>query len=65
MVVLYTDGIIEFDRNIFDGEARLLAATRKSIEIGARYPAQFIVNDVLGDAIPIDDVVVLTISFSD
>jgi PAS domain S-box-containing protein len=63
MLVLYTDGLIEFDHDIFDGEARLLDAVDESIRLKAEYPAQFIVDCVLGDALPVDDVVVLTVSF--
>ena len=64
-MVLYTDGLIEFDHDLIDGEVRLLAAAAESVRSGAERPAQFIANHVLRDATPIDDVAVLTISFRD
>ncbi|MDQ6943438.1 MAG: SpoIIE family protein phosphatase [Candidatus Eremiobacteraeota bacterium] len=62
-MVLYTDGLIEFDHDLIDGEGRLLAAAAESVRCGAAHPAKFIANHVLGDATPIDDVAVLTLSF--
>jgi serine phosphatase RsbU (regulator of sigma subunit) len=63
MLVLYTDGLIEFNRNLFDGEARLMSAAAESVRCNAEHPATFITEQVLGDAHPNDDVAVLTLSF--
>ncbi|MDQ6926851.1 MAG: serine/threonine-protein phosphatase [Candidatus Eremiobacteraeota bacterium] len=65
MMLLYTDGLIEFDHDLLDGEVRLLAAAAESVRCGATHPAKFIADGVLGDITPIDDVAVLTISFLD
>jgi len=65
MMVLYTDGLIEFDHDMVDGEDRLLAAAGESLRCKAEHPARFIADRVLRDATPIDDVAVLTISFRD
>jgi len=42
--VMYTDGLIEFNRNHFDREARLLTATAESLQLRceAAYLAMFI-----------------------
>jgi len=64
-IVVYTDGLIEFNHDIFDGESRLLVAAADSVRLNAEYPASYIGNHVLGDTTPSDDVAVLTISFHD
>jgi PAS domain S-box-containing protein len=65
MMVLYTDGLIEFSHDIFDGEARLLAAAAESVRCKAEHPARFVADHVLGDIHPNDDVAVLTLFFED
>jgi len=65
MLLLYTDGLIEFSHDIFDGEARLLAAAAESMRRKAEHPAKFIADRILGDVPPTDDVAVLTLSFQD
>jgi serine phosphatase RsbU (regulator of sigma subunit) len=65
MMVLYTDGLIEFGRDIFEGEARLLVASAESIRCKPEHPAKFIAEHVLGDVHPNDDIAVLTIVFED
>ncbi|GAC1412222.1 MAG: hypothetical protein NVSMB64_22430 [Candidatus Velthaea sp.] len=62
-LVLFTDGLIEFGHDMFDGEQRLLAAAAESVRCVAEHPATFIAHCVLGNVTPIDDVAVLTISF--
>jgi PAS domain S-box-containing protein len=63
MLVLYTDGITEFDRDIDAGERLLLAAAAGCLRDREVAPAQAIVDEVLGGAQPVDDVALLTISF--
>jgi serine phosphatase RsbU (regulator of sigma subunit) len=64
LLVLYTDGLIEFNHDVEDGEARLLKATRDAVETKAPRPAQFIVDSVLQtDPHYSDDVAVMTIFF--
>jgi PAS domain S-box-containing protein len=65
MLVLYTDGLIEFGRDLFDGEARLLIAAAASLRCKAQNPATFIAEHVLGDFHPNDDVAILTLSFEE
>ena len=63
MMVLYTDGLIEFGHDIFEGEARLLAAAAEALKRKPEHPARFIAKHVLGDVAPDDDIAILTISF--
>jgi serine phosphatase RsbU (regulator of sigma subunit) len=61
LLVLYTDGLIEFDRDLIRGENRLVAAIR---DLGSRTvarPARHIMDTVLGGATASDDIAVLTI----
>jgi PAS domain S-box-containing protein len=62
-MVLYTDGLIEFDHEIFAGEARLLAACAEWVVLKADKAAEFIAKHVLGRSQSRDDIAVLTISF--
>ncbi len=64
-LVLYTDGILEFDRNILSGEERLRAAAGAVMESKAEHPASAILERVLGGALQADDVAILTIHFID
>jgi serine phosphatase RsbU (regulator of sigma subunit) len=64
LLVLYTDGLIEFNHDMDDGEQRLLLAARDAVENEAVRPARFIVESVLQpNHRRADDVAVLTISF--
>jgi serine phosphatase RsbU (regulator of sigma subunit) len=64
LLVLYTDGLIEFSHDVEDGEARLLKAARDAVEAKAPHPAKFIVDSVLEkDPEYSDDVAVMTIFF--
>lgn len=64
LLVLYTDGLIEYDHDIQDGEARLLRAVRDAVATKPQNPARFIVESVLqGELQHPDDVAVLTIFF--
>lgn len=62
-MVLYTDGLIEFGHDLFDGEHRLLASAAEAVQCKSENPAAFIANQVLGSATHLDDVAVLTLSF--
>jgi len=64
LLVLYTDGLIEFSHDIEEGEVRLLKAANEAASAQLAHPARFIVESVLHEAerLP-DDVAVLTISF--
>jgi PAS domain S-box-containing protein len=62
-LVLYTDGLTEFNRDIEDGERRLLAAAARVVRSGETRPAHAIQCEVLAGAQPIDDVALLTITF--
>ncbi|HEV3157978.1 MAG TPA: SpoIIE family protein phosphatase [Candidatus Baltobacteraceae bacterium] len=64
MIVLYTDGLIEFTRDLADGESHLLSAAAEALTRNVEHPATYIVEKVLGDAFPSDDIAILTISFS-
>jgi serine phosphatase RsbU (regulator of sigma subunit) len=64
LLVLYTDGVIEFSHDAEEGEARLLAASREAVTTNAQSPARFIAEHVLqGEEQYPDDVAVLTIFF--
>jgi serine phosphatase RsbU (regulator of sigma subunit) len=64
LVVLYTDGLIEFNHDADEGQRRLLQAASEAVTSKAANPAQFIVENVLrGDERHPDDVAVLTIFF--
>ena len=64
LLVLYTDGLVEFSHDVEEGEARLLKAARDAVEARVQKPAQHIVESVLQEEPPYrDDVAVLTILF--
>jgi serine phosphatase RsbU (regulator of sigma subunit) len=64
LLVLYTDGLVEFSHDVEEGEARLLKAARDAVDAKVHYPARFIVENVLQEEQPYrDDVAVLTVSF--
>jgi len=60
LVVLYTDGLIEFDHNIFEGERLLVEAIQGEIEMKTPDPPAALARRVILGA-PQDDVAVLTI----
>jgi serine phosphatase RsbU (regulator of sigma subunit) len=63
MLVLYTDGLIEYGRDWEAGEARLLEAVRSVDRRGSVDPAASIMRKIFGDEPPVDDVAILTITF--
>jgi hypothetical protein len=64
MVVLYTDGLIEYDRDLAGGEARLLEAAARAANAGTGDAAAAICEDILGGRAPGDDVALLTIQLA-
>jgi serine phosphatase RsbU (regulator of sigma subunit) len=64
LMVLYTDGLVEFSHDIQEGEARLLRAARDAVTRKVPNPARFIVERVLQEDLQHpDDIAVLTIFF--
>jgi serine phosphatase RsbU (regulator of sigma subunit) len=65
LFVLYTDGLIELNHDIDEGQASLLIAARNAVESLASKPAQFIVESVVTEEqTHPDDIAVLTIAFA-
>jgi serine phosphatase RsbU (regulator of sigma subunit) len=62
MLVLYTDGVIEQERNFQRGEERLLEAVR-SVGARSKDPAAEILSLMLGNVPATDDVAILTLRF--
>jgi serine phosphatase RsbU (regulator of sigma subunit) len=60
MLLLYTDGLLEEQRDVVAGEAELVAAARRFREAGD--PATAIFDAVIGPHAPRDDVAVLTMT---
>jgi serine phosphatase RsbU (regulator of sigma subunit) len=64
LLILYTDGLIEFSHNADDGLDRLLRAARDAVEAKPPNPAAFIAESVLlEEPLHPDDIAVLTIFF--
>jgi hypothetical protein len=63
LIVLYTDGIIEFNRNPLHGEVRLLAAAEQVWRRGGDLAAR-IRETVLAGTSALDDVAILTIDLT-
>jgi serine phosphatase RsbU (regulator of sigma subunit) len=64
LLVLYTDGLVEYDRDVETGEASLLRVSRETVEAKVADPARFIVEQMLKTPAKYpDDVAVLTIYF--
>ncbi|MGQ0568262.1 MAG: SpoIIE family protein phosphatase, partial [Armatimonadota bacterium] len=62
LLVLYTDGLIEYGRNPLEGEARLADAIRAELTSASSDPAEAILQRVLGNSTRHDDVAILTVS---
>ena len=63
LVVFYTDGLIEFTRDLIAGEAKLLAIAQDVAFTDEENPALAITRRTLGSAAPHDDVAILTVTF--
>jgi len=62
LLVLYTDGVLEYERDLAAGQARLLEAVAKAM--GSEDPAREIQRHVFKGSAPTDDVAILAISFA-
>ena len=62
LLTLYTDGLIEYDRDWEEGERRVLAVLR-SIHARSADPAASLLQRIFDGEAPPDDVAILTISF--
>ncbi len=64
LVVLYTDGITEFARDIDAAEEKLLAAVASRVgDVTSARPARTILAEVLGGGVPSDDAALLFMQF--
>jgi len=61
LLVLYTDGLIESTRDILAGQEALAAALRTESQAPSADPARGIVDRVLEEKHPLDDVAVITV----
>jgi anti-sigma regulatory factor (Ser/Thr protein kinase) len=63
MLVLYTDGVIEFKRDILEGERRLLRAVSDVAASQSASPSRDVLLHVFGDYPARDDVALLVVKF--
>jgi len=63
MLVLYTDGLLEYDRDIIQGERRMLETACLIARRTVDNPAAEIQDAIFSQYEPMDDVAILTISF--
>jgi anti-sigma regulatory factor (Ser/Thr protein kinase) len=60
LLVLYTDGIVEFERDVFFGESALIRASLDEIRDLSAHPAKSVQDRVFGSKQNVDDVATLT-----
>jgi serine phosphatase RsbU (regulator of sigma subunit)/anti-sigma regulatory factor (Ser/Thr protein kinase) len=65
LFAVYTDGLIEYSRDIIDGERRLLEAVRDGVTQRDAEPARALVQRVFAHAENTDDVATLTVTAAD
>jgi len=65
LLVLYTDGALEYDRNLLEGERRMLQTASDIAVRRVKNPAGAIQDAIFAEYEPLDDVAILTISFHD
>ena len=65
LFAVYTDGLIEYSRDIVEGERRLLEAVREGVTRADAEPARALVARVFAHAGNTDDVATLTVSAAD
>jgi len=63
MLVLYTDGALEFDRDLIRGEERLLVSALAANRAPGINAAETMREHVFGTAVSTDDVAIMTIAF--
>jgi anti-sigma regulatory factor (Ser/Thr protein kinase) len=61
LLVLYTDGLIEFSRDLFEGEALLRDAVATEIVTPSQSPARTLTERVFANSVNTDDVATLTL----
>jgi anti-sigma regulatory factor (Ser/Thr protein kinase) len=61
----YTDGLIEYSRDVIEGENRLLAAAREGVVRIDAEPARALLRRIFADRDNTDDVATLTVSAAD
>lgn len=61
LLVLYSDGMIEYSRDALDGERRLREAVRETILAHKPDPANVIQSTIFSDSVPRDDAIVLVV----
>jgi anti-sigma regulatory factor (Ser/Thr protein kinase) len=65
LFAVYTDGLIEYSRDVIDGERRLLEAVRESVRAADPEPARSLLGRVFASQVNKDDVAMLTIATAD
>jgi anti-sigma regulatory factor (Ser/Thr protein kinase) len=65
LLVLYTDGLIEFDRDVIAGQARMIEAMSEEVATPNPAAARSLVGRVFENAKNTDDVAVLSISIAE
>ncbi len=65
LLLLYTDGALEYDRAIIEGEARLLAIACNIVEERPARPAERLLAEVFAGRTNVDDVAVLALQAVD
>ncbi|MBV8298409.1 MAG: SpoIIE family protein phosphatase [Candidatus Eremiobacteraeota bacterium] len=65
LFTLYTDGLIEYSRNVIEGELRLLDAVRESVVRLETEPARALLQRIFAARENTDDVAMLTVAASD
>lgn len=65
ILVLYTDGLLEYDRDLIEGERRMLRAASDMARERTKDPADAIRRAIFAEYEPRDDVAILTVSFRD
>jgi|GEM_PF-1655734 len=64
LLVLYTDGLVEYDHDVIRGEAALVGAVKAEAVTRSTNPARAIQERILDGRVLRDDVAVLTVSLS-
>lgn len=65
LLVLYTDGLIEYDHDLIEGEQRMLESAKNVAVQRLSDPAGAIEDAIFKNHEPLDDVAILTIAFRD
>jgi anti-sigma regulatory factor (Ser/Thr protein kinase) len=63
-LVMFTDGLMEFARDLDEGERRIEAALRALALENVEHLATVLMKDVLGDDVPTDDIAILTLQIT-